>query len=615
MTGVVDTSELALCQVIQLLALEEGGDVFEELIDLGLGDLLAICFGELEGDAFQTVTDEGGHVLHLEGAWLEGVAHTVLIEGQACYSGRAGEGMAPLPHGGLLRAVTPADLPVGGPYDIVVSWGGDAPGEVTLPSLVSVVRRVRRTHGYDLPAMFPAGAYARGYTQLDEGPILAEGVESLARVDLLRAVLSALAETLAEFCGVYFTRLRAPLPPALAGAPVAGSDTAQVESTYGWPDSGTVVILGETITYASKTDITLEELGRDDSVSVTYPEGTPVVIWTRDRSALDQARRGIFVETAEEGFLDVVGGNVGVPRYLDADDELYRRMIRALAYLPGKGSPAAIDIFLDLILEGRGLTSGDGTITNGNEISSIVGGFTAGMVGARIRLYSDNTHIYRIAEVTDDQNIVLDTQGHIRWRGANLDDDTPVRWEVLPWDVHADPWAPGVAVIILAGAQPDGPEGFAYLQGGEVVMADDTTHVTTNAPIRQVLGVWLATDTERTGTNYATNNNFLGNVITLNTALPGVVNVMVDYGSVTHPPSVSPGVPGSATGAGTAQLLKGVAWRNPVGASEVADEGYAVESGAARYPLYLGDRVGYILALLDIVLMAGIRPEIRFFLW
>lgn len=607
-------AEYALCQSLALLALEDG-TIFEELVDLGLGSLLLACFGELDlDDPAPTVTDEGGERLHLDGAWLD-TPHTVTIEGLECYSGRSGEGMRPVPAGGMLRIIVPADLPVGGPYDITVTWGGDAPGETVLPSLITVVRRVRRIMGYDIPAMFPAGPYARGPARLDQGPILSVGAEVPATVDLLKAVLGAISQALTEFGGLYFTRLTAALNPGTAGAPGAGYDTANVESTHEWPDAGTVIIQGEVITYATKTATTLDTLTRDDSVTEVYPEGTPVVLWTRDQTAIERARAGMVVGTAEAEFLDVVGGNLGVPRYQGAEDSLYRRMIRALAYLPGKGSPASLDILLDLLLDGQGLTWGDGTITNGNEISSIIGGFTARMVGLRVRLYDDNEHIYRIAEVVDDNNIVLDTSGSTRWRAADLDNDTPVTWHVLPWDVHADPWRPGVAVIRVLGPEGTSPIGFAYLNGGEVQTPDDNTHVTVDGEIRQVLGVWLATDTDRSGLNYADDNNFAGSVITLNTALPGTPDVIVDYGSVDAPTAGTTGVPGSAYGPGTAQLLKDVTWRNPVGAVEAAAEGYAVDTGAPRYPLYLGDRLGYIIDIIRVIVVAGVRPELEFFMW
>jgi hypothetical protein len=69
----------------------------------------------------------------------------------------------------------------------------------------------------------------------------------------------------------------------------------------------------------------------------------------------------------------------------------------------------------------------------------------------------------------------------------------------------------------------------------ETHASTNTTHVTVNHMVRDVQGVWLATDPNHTGTNYFTGGTFAGQEITLGTPLPGATtNVEVVY-SCLHP--------------------------------------------------------------------------------
>lgn len=75
----------------------------------------------------------------------------------------------------------------------------------------------------------------------------------------------------------------------------------------------------------------------------------------------------------------------------------------------------------------------------------------------------------------------------------------------------------------------------------ETHASDNATHVTVEHTVRQVQGVWLATDPGHIGTNYFTGGSFAGNTITLGTALPGPhPNVAVVY-SCLHPHYLSQG--------------------------------------------------------------------------
>lgn len=59
--------------------------------------------------------------------------------------------------------------------------------------------------------------------------------------------------------------------------------------------------------------------------------------------------------------------------------------------------------------------------------------------------------------------------------------------------------------------------------------SDSTTLVSVNYDIARIVGVYLSTDPMHTGTNYATNNDFNGREIYLNTPLPNKTGVIVSY--------------------------------------------------------------------------------------
>lgn len=558
-----------------------------------------------------TVGDDGGEVIEVDAGWAA-IPHTVdiVIGGDtfACYSGRAGEAYAPVPVLGVLRFVVPPDLPVGGPYDVEVTNSG---GTVTLSGAITVWRRHRRLRSYDLAGLFTQGVFDRGLVGLTDGPVLDPSGVLPAAVHPLKAMIAGIGQESNDTNGLIFTRLTADLPPALLGTtPPAAAYVAEVETTYGYPEAGTLILPGgEIVTYAGRTSTTFTGLTRDDSVSTTYARGAVVALWTQDRSALDAARSSLITATASSGFLDSIGQNYGVDRIQGADDDLYRRLIDVLAYQAGQGTDTAICEVLRVILSPFVLSGTDGA-GGGFLFTSASNPFTPGMVGLRILI---GGAIYKIAAYLSPGQVRLWSTGSLAWNAAGLPAATGYTWEIMPCDVVPDPWRPGIAVVRINTAPATSPVGYGYLQGGEPVTPAAVGAVTVTHQIRQVLGVWLATDTQRQGTNYATTNNFAGNVITLDTVLPGLVDVLVDYGSVTQPTAPTPGVPGAAVGVATAQVLESVNDRNPGNQAEIDRNGWARVPPIIRYPLYFGDRIGQIRALLRVLTAAGIRaePELR----
>lgn len=76
------------------------------------------------------------------------------------------------------------------------------------------------------------------------------------------------------------------------------------------------------------------------------PVATHVVDYSRTFNALDAIRSQLFVDTATGDFLSALGRNLGVQRPPDLpDDDKFRRVIKAMAYLP-KGTMQGLEIAL-----------------------------------------------------------------------------------------------------------------------------------------------------------------------------------------------------------------------------------------------------------------------------
>lgn len=164
----------------------------------------------------------------------------------------------------------------------------------------------------------------------------------------IEAVTCAAGEQLNLLAGVRLGRLAADAH--------VGDDQLVLERTLGMDPAGTVVVDGVTYAYGKLGDGTLGQL------VVTTPQGTffgvqrehlrnaVVVDATRDFSALDFVRRAFFVNTAIGEDLSTLGRQLGVLRAPEvADDEQYRRLIRALAYNPRTtlyGLSQALDIMV-----------------------------------------------------------------------------------------------------------------------------------------------------------------------------------------------------------------------------------------------------------------------------
>ena len=148
---------------------------------------------------------------------------------------------------------------------------------------------------------------------------------------LLEPVTSAIGDELTDLAGLRSTRLTALFD--------VGDTTANVESTLGWDDAGTVFIEGVQYRYTSKTLSTLDGLDHFDDVDFVpgakqrHQPLAEVVDFTRNFSVLDKLRRSLLVAFADGEDLTVVGSKVAVDRPPAlVDDEVFRAVIQAIAY-------------------------------------------------------------------------------------------------------------------------------------------------------------------------------------------------------------------------------------------------------------------------------------------
>lgn len=161
---------------------------------------------------------------------------------------------------------------------------------------------------------------------------------------VLEAVTRAMGGILNELGGLRFTRA---IMPAAAGA-----TSINVETTFEWPVPGVAYIKGQPYIYTGTTPTALtglsyfegvtEVIGLREDIDVTEE----VLDFSRMYSDLDLLRATFFVNTAVGDDLSILGRNLGVDRPPTlTDDDVFREIIKALAYVP-KGTMFALEIAL-----------------------------------------------------------------------------------------------------------------------------------------------------------------------------------------------------------------------------------------------------------------------------
>jgi len=157
-------------------------------------------------------------------------------------------------------------------------------------------------------------------------------------VGLIQSVVEAIHGEDDRIAGQSVTRLVAPL--------TATSSVAIVQSTIGFGllVDGTLqallLIEGEVVEAVSRTQVP----GNFQFLSLTrgargteakaHPAGALVYDVAGNSSARDLVSRGLFVDTAQDTDLDVIGRNLGLHKCAGLPQETWRRVIKAVAYLP-----------------------------------------------------------------------------------------------------------------------------------------------------------------------------------------------------------------------------------------------------------------------------------------
>lgn len=131
----------------------------------------------------------------------------------------------------------------------------------------------------------------------------------------------------------------------------------QVETTHEWDTNGYFVLGGGLYRYTGKGTNTLNNVEFFNGEVWTYqlPEGViyevgdEVVDFSQTYSGVEKMRRGFLLPYATGTDLDTVGRNLSVRRPPTENDDVYRKVITALAYMP-KGTMWVIEELLTAVL-------------------------------------------------------------------------------------------------------------------------------------------------------------------------------------------------------------------------------------------------------------------------
>lgn len=182
---------------------------------------------------------------------------------------------------------------------------------------------------------------------LPEGAFLSALNE--AYVGIIEATSGIIGEKDNDIGGQFSTRL--------TSVGTEGDTSINVESTLNWSSiNGKITIDGVVYYYANLTDTTINNLYyynngvQTSGLAKNHTIYSEVINLNKELSAIDLCRRMLLVDYAEGPYLDVIGRRLGVPRKpLYGDDDLYRAIIKAIAYSP-RGTVYGIELVLDALL-------------------------------------------------------------------------------------------------------------------------------------------------------------------------------------------------------------------------------------------------------------------------
>jgi hypothetical protein len=386
---------------------------------------------------------------------------------------------------------------------------------------------------------------------------------------LIEATTEAIGESDGQLGGQLFTFLRAPLAPS--------DTTLLVDSTDKWPEQGNLRVGREIMRFENLTafdEFTVTD--RDPTAGITYPRGTIVYDESRIYSEIDSLRSQLVFPTATGEDLKALLRNFGLPVPLLGQDQL-RAWGQKAAY-PVAGPLSTIADILEAIRPGQ-LRFGSSTAPDVITLDGAEGGWPTPYETRLVRILepSVNAGLYRVKSISGLAATLIPAAGPYWDAGNAIVTEGATPFELIRWDLWEDPGENNRFRIDLITFDAFSLiKGATFLQAGEEGVSTDATHVDTIHPINNVLGVFLRGDVERTGTNFFTGGSFLGQTITLGSALPGATtDVLIDYGSAEF----------------TAQLLAG-----------------PNVNGELFFPFFLSDPSAAVAQSVEVVRAAGMIP-------
>jgi hypothetical protein len=166
---------------------------------------------------------------------------------------------------------------------------------------------------------------------------------------LWKALLDAMIGEANRLAGQAITELTTPLAIDETGVMNVASTIRFGEEVDG-TNVALVLVGGEIILATGRTLTSFTTLSRGvrTTTPALHPPGTLVYDLTRNRTAVDLVRRGLFVGTARGEDLDVIGRNLGLHKCAGLDEETWRSLIQVMAYLPNQPIDAfkrVLDVF------------------------------------------------------------------------------------------------------------------------------------------------------------------------------------------------------------------------------------------------------------------------------
>jgi hypothetical protein len=118
-------------------------------------------------------------------------------------------------------------------------------------------------------------------------------------------------------------------------------------------------------------DMEFQQLGDPDTgagyLTMDHPPLTEITEGSQSYSALDKLRRAMLADYATEDELDRIGRNVAVQRPSGSSDDIYRAVLKVLAYMP-KGLEFGLEMLLDALYPGGGWSIYEDLINHNNTV-------------------------------------------------------------------------------------------------------------------------------------------------------------------------------------------------------------------------------------------------------